>query len=134
MLNKEDATALRAAYKAHLDEELSQVCSYVPSMSMLRDQWSEMVWPANEDAVRDPDTGVDNAILKAVGRASVAVPDEFVQHLFLKLILGLWVCRRYTPGYTDTSNTVCKVSTVERGLTGPPPRCVSELIALLMSR
>ena len=45
---------------------------------MLDDRWSGMVWPAGKDATSDPDTGVDQETLKAIGRASVKVPDEFV--------------------------------------------------------
>jgi probable 2-oxoglutarate dehydrogenase E1 component DHKTD1 len=45
---------------------------------MLQDQWSGMVWPASEEARSDPDTGVERETLKAIGRASVTVPDGFV--------------------------------------------------------
>ena len=46
---------------------------------MLKDQWSNMVWPASEEAISDPDTGVERETLKLIGRASVKVPDEFVR-------------------------------------------------------
>jgi hypothetical protein len=46
---------------------------------MLKDQWSNMVWPASEEAISDPDTGVERETLKLIGRASVKVPEEFVR-------------------------------------------------------
>ena len=38
-----------------------------------------MVWPTDEDAIHDPVTGVDESILQKVGKASVAVPEDFVR-------------------------------------------------------
>jgi hypothetical protein len=45
---------------------------------MLKDQWSSMVWPASNEAVKNPDTGLPAEHLQHIGRASVAVPDGFV--------------------------------------------------------
>jgi probable 2-oxoglutarate dehydrogenase E1 component DHKTD1 len=46
---------------------------------MLKEQWGSMVWPASEEAISDPDTGVERETLKVIGRASVKVPDEVVR-------------------------------------------------------
>lgn len=77
-MSHDDATALRKSYKVRLEDHLSNVASYIPSASMLEDQWSGMVWPASKEADSNPDTGVDNKTLEHIGRASVAVPDGFV--------------------------------------------------------
>ena len=96
---------MRAAYEAHLSAELAAADTYtVPreKAPMLGAQWGGMVWPGSssdnglpgtasedvngdsdaQDVVvdADPDTGVDVARLRAVGRASVAVPDGFAIH------------------------------------------------------
>ncbi|KAF8873445.1 ribonucleotide reductase [Gymnopilus junonius] len=78
VLMHQETTAVCAAYKSHLEAELVKTASYVPSASMLQEQWSGMVWPASEAAVHDPATGVNRAVLDRLGRASVAVPEGFV--------------------------------------------------------
>ena len=78
LLRQEDAANLRTEYKAHLDSQLSHVASYAPSASMLQDQWRGMVWPASNEAVRNPETGVGRDVLKQVANASVMVPERFV--------------------------------------------------------
>lgn len=45
-----------------------------------------MVWPNGSEAKFDPNTGVDEAQLKTIGRASVTAPNGFVRFLVL---LGL---------------------------------------------
>ncbi|KAF8877232.1 dehydrogenase E1 and transketolase domain-containing protein 1 [Gymnopilus junonius] len=83
VLSQEDISSVRTSYKSYLEEELATVPSYVPSASMLTDQWNSIVWPASVDAVHDPVTGVDRPVLEKVGRASVAVPEGFEIHLKL---------------------------------------------------
>lgn len=78
VLTAQNIASVRESYKSHLETELAKVDGYVPTASMLQDQWSGMVWPASEAAERDPPTGVKAEILEKVGRASVAVPDGFV--------------------------------------------------------
>ncbi|KDR79783.1 hypothetical protein GALMADRAFT_241860 [Galerina marginata CBS 339.88] len=80
VLTHQETTDVRTAYKSHLEAELAKTASYVPSASMLQDQWSGIVWPASDAAVHDPATGVDRAVLDRVGRASVAVPEGFEIH------------------------------------------------------
>lgn len=59
LISKEDVSALRTSYKSHLDEHLAQADAYKPSTAALfQGQWKGIVWPASEDAVRDPDNGV----------------------------------------------------------------------------
>ena len=48
---------------------------------MLQGQWSGIIWPGSEDAVPEPETGVDAETLKSVGKASVTVPEGFVSGL-----------------------------------------------------
>jgi probable 2-oxoglutarate dehydrogenase E1 component DHKTD1 len=78
VLTAQNVASVRESYRSHLETELAKVDGYLPTASMLQDQWSGMVWPASEAAERDPPTGVKAEILEKVGRASVAVPDGFV--------------------------------------------------------
>ncbi|KAF5378852.1 hypothetical protein D9615_006945 [Tricholomella constricta] len=80
ILNENDITEVRTAYKLHLEAELSKVGSFVPEASMLEGQWKGIVWPASKEAEFDPVTGVDQETLTKVGKASVAVPDGFQVH------------------------------------------------------
>ncbi|KAG7444529.1 2-oxoglutarate dehydrogenase, E1 component [Guyanagaster necrorhizus] len=79
-LMTEDITNVREQHKLHLSDELEKVPSYVPTASMLQDQWAGMVWPISESAVETPDTGVDRDTLILVGKASVQVPEGFEIH------------------------------------------------------
>ncbi|KAJ7025371.1 dehydrogenase E1 and transketolase domain-containing protein 1 [Mycena alexandri] len=80
VLDANKIASVRAAYKSELEAQLSRVPSYVPSASMLEKQWKGMVWPASSAANGNPETGVNQAELKNVGRASVKIPDEFEIH------------------------------------------------------
>ncbi|TFK48888.1 dehydrogenase E1 and transketolase domain-containing protein 1 [Heliocybe sulcata] len=80
VISREDATALRSSYKAHLDKQLSKVDEYVPKVKLGQGHWKGIVWPADPAADRDPDTGLDGEVLKGIARASVAVPDGFKIH------------------------------------------------------
>ena len=53
---------------------------------MFSGQWSGITWPGSSDAVRDPDTGVEEETLKTVGRASVTVPEGFVSRRFREVV------------------------------------------------
>ena len=53
---------------------------------MFSGQWSGITWPGSRDAVRDPDTGVQEETLKTVGRASVTVPEGFVSRRFREVV------------------------------------------------
>ncbi|KDQ09592.1 hypothetical protein BOTBODRAFT_116863 [Botryobasidium botryosum FD-172 SS1] len=79
-LTAEKAASLRTSYKKHLDEQLQAVPAFAPEANMLKAQWSDMRWPATEEAVQDPETGVDEATLKRVGKESVTVPVDFEIH------------------------------------------------------
>ena len=46
--------------------------------SIVRGKWNDMVWPGSTSANYNPDTGVDEAALVEVGRASVQATDGFV--------------------------------------------------------
>lgn len=93
-----------------------------------------MVWPASEDAIWDPDTGVEAETLKTIAKASVKVPDGFVRELFIFyacLPVNPGPSRKYTRGYNVMSNTVSNLSIQAKGSIGLQQRCV--IIALLMT-
>ncbi|OSX61116.1 hypothetical protein POSPLADRAFT_1074828 [Postia placenta MAD-698-R-SB12] len=82
-MSHEEAATMRSSYKAKLASELSAADSYDPvshAVSMLQEQWKGLVWPADDNAVRDPETGVDREVLLRVGRASVSVSEGFEIH------------------------------------------------------
>lgn len=81
ILSQESVSGLRTSYKDHLNSELAQADSYQPQASMLQKQWSGIVWPASDEALRHPDTGVDSDTLKTVGKASVSYGDGIVSIL-----------------------------------------------------
>jgi probable 2-oxoglutarate dehydrogenase E1 component DHKTD1 len=78
VLDAAGISEMRTAYKDKLEEELKASETYEPVADHLQNQWSEMVWPGAEDAIRDPETGVGEDTLKQVAKASVAVPTGFV--------------------------------------------------------
>ncbi|KAF8172057.1 dehydrogenase E1 and transketolase domain-containing protein 1 [Mycena galopus ATCC 62051] len=80
VLDANKIASVRAAYKSELEAALSRVSTHVPSASMLEKQWKGMVWPASPSADRKPETGVEAEQLKAVGRASVQIPEGFEIH------------------------------------------------------
>ncbi|KAJ6621901.1 dehydrogenase E1 and transketolase domain-containing protein 1 [Mycena sp. CBHHK59/15] len=80
VLDPNKIASVRADYKSQLDAALSKVSSYVPSASMLEKRWKGMVWPASAAAESSPDTGVEQDLLKTVGKASVTVPEGFQVH------------------------------------------------------
>ena len=80
-MTETEISDIRSSYKALLEAELSKAPSYIPTIAsapMLAGQWSGIVWPASTDAVWDPDTGVEKESLVKIGRASVAVSQNFV--------------------------------------------------------
>ncbi|KAK0207621.1 thiamine diphosphate-binding protein [Armillaria fumosa] len=79
-LTTEDIANVREQHKSNLNDKLDKVPSYVPTASMLREQWAGMVWPISKGAVQFLDTGVDKDILIRVGKASVQVPGGFEIH------------------------------------------------------
>ncbi|KAG8734031.1 hypothetical protein FRC11_013087 [Ceratobasidium sp. 423] len=81
LLSEEKAAAGRAAYKQHLEKELTKADSYQPQADMLGGKWSGMIWPGDSTkANHKPKTGVDSRTLVEVGKASVAVPVGFATH------------------------------------------------------
>jgi 2-oxoglutarate dehydrogenase complex dehydrogenase (E1) component-like enzyme len=78
VLDRTKIAAIRTAHKSGLETALSRVSAYVPSASMLEKQWAGMVWPTSATAERNPATGVEQELLKDVGRASVNIPEGFV--------------------------------------------------------
>lgn len=81
VIASETAKSVRESYKAYLNDELVQSDSYKPEARMLQQQWAGLVWPASQEAVRNPETGVDQETLVKVGKASVDVPEGFVSTL-----------------------------------------------------
>lgn len=80
VMTSEEILSLRTDYKAHLDTALAQVPTYVPSQTMLKNQWEGMVWPTSPEAAHEPETGVPREVLSRVVKASVEVPAGFEIH------------------------------------------------------
>lgn len=87
ILAPHDIQLVRTSYKSHLESELAKVPSYVPdpeSPSMLKNQWTDIVWPTSSQSKEslnvEVDTGVGKDILKHIGKASVWVPEGFEVH------------------------------------------------------
>ncbi|KAF8997053.1 dehydrogenase E1 and transketolase domain-containing protein 1 [Cyathus striatus] len=80
VLTQADITSIRSAYRDHLESELTETPSYQPAPFTSTGQWSEIVWPASEEANHNPITGVQGETLKDIGKASVTVPDGFEIH------------------------------------------------------
>ncbi|KAG6905747.1 hypothetical protein DXG01_000968 [Tephrocybe rancida] len=76
----ESIASVRDSRKSHLGAELVLVPEFKPTALMLEARWGGMAWPASEEAVFDPKTGVRMEILRRVGRVSVAVPENFGVH------------------------------------------------------
>jgi len=126
VLTPEDIDNVRKSYKSHLEAELAKVPGYLPSASMLQEQWSGIVWPVNKEAEHDPITGLDRSILQQVGRASVAVPEGFVSpfvfymtHVFTHCCLTF---RKFILSCNDTSRIGYRVLSLVKVLTSPLPR------------
>ena len=83
---------------------------------MLQKQWAGLVWPASSDAVRNPETGVDQETLVKVGKSSVDVPEDFVSRVLMiqANVIENSITRKYTPDFRGMSNLVFKVWKVER--------------------
>ena len=88
VLTKDAAEAVRARHKDFLASELAAAPAHTPgsNLTMFSGQWSGITWPGSSDAVRDPDTGVQEETLKTVGRASVTVPEGFVSRRFREVV------------------------------------------------
>ncbi|TRM58893.1 thiamine diphosphate-binding protein [Schizophyllum amplum] len=87
-LTAAEAEQERTTYRAELEAELAREGArdsttgepaYKPEWKA-PPGWESMVWPASSDAIRAPDTGVDERTLAEIGRASVAVPEGFALH------------------------------------------------------
>lgn len=77
-MTAEEIAEARQAHKALLEENLTAVSSFEPTVPTPNDQWSQMVWPASGRA-ENPDTGVPEHVLRDVGKASVTIsPEGFV--------------------------------------------------------
>lgn len=79
MLSAEDVSDVRNSYKSYLESELAKAPSFVPTTSMLKEQWNGIVWPNSKESSHCPETGVEESILERVGKASVAMPEGFVR-------------------------------------------------------
>ncbi|EMD32179.1 hypothetical protein CERSUDRAFT_118815 [Gelatoporia subvermispora B] len=83
VLTPDEAATLRTTHRDFLASQLTAADpdrSPVHPPAMLGGPWAGLTWPAKADAVRDPETGVAEEVLLDIGRASVAVPDDFEIH------------------------------------------------------
>ncbi len=78
MIRPDTPVAARSAYKEHLETSLKAVDDYKPENTISQRQWKGIVWPASGEADRCPESGVSHETLIQIGKASVAVPDNFV--------------------------------------------------------
>jgi probable 2-oxoglutarate dehydrogenase E1 component DHKTD1 len=78
LVDKAADTDLRSQCTSELDAQLGQAHEFVPTADMLTSRWSGLVWPADEAAIRHPETGVEIETLRQIGRASVGLPAGFV--------------------------------------------------------
>ena len=79
VITSAEAQGVRDAIRNRLDAELAQADAYIPTTTMLQGQWKGLVWPASEQAMHNPPTGVTRDVLEKAGRASVTVPAGFVR-------------------------------------------------------
>jgi probable 2-oxoglutarate dehydrogenase E1 component DHKTD1 len=80
VMTAEEVADVRKSHRALLEEKLAAVPSFEPAPPTPSEQWSAMVWPASDEAKKDPDTGVSEAVLRDVGKASVTIsPEGFVR-------------------------------------------------------
>ncbi|KAI8912779.1 thiamine diphosphate-binding protein [Gorgonomyces haynaldii] len=78
ILSADQIKAFREQYFSHLEQQLEASYSYKPDVEAFKGKWSGMI-PTTK-AVTKPDTGVDVDVLKQVGLASVATPENFKVH------------------------------------------------------
>lgn len=87
MIEQRDSEEFRQNRVSYLQSELDQCGSYQPTSEWdagkdsehARRAWKEMVWPGSPAAVYDPQTGIDEHMLRQVGTASVEIPKDFVR-------------------------------------------------------
>ena len=86
VLTAEDVDALKAKFRAHLDEELAAADGYKPNKAdWLDGRWSKMGF-ADDDARRG-ETGVAIETLKEVGRRITTIPQDFNAHKTIQRLL-----------------------------------------------
>jgi 2-oxoglutarate dehydrogenase E1 component len=86
VLTQQDVDGMQAAFRSHLDEELSASEGYKPNKA----DWLDGRWSAigfAEDEARRGDTGVAIEVLKDVGRRITAVPHDFTPHKTIQRML-----------------------------------------------
>jgi 2-oxoglutarate dehydrogenase E1 component len=86
VVGAEEVEAMKARFRAHLDEELAAASGYRPNKAdWLDGRWSKMGF-AGDDARRG-ETGVAIDNLKEVGRRITAIPQDFNAHRTIQRIL-----------------------------------------------
>jgi 2-oxoglutarate dehydrogenase E1 component len=86
VLTQQEVDGMQAAFRGHLDEELSASEGYKPNKA----DWLDGRWSAigfAEDEARRGDTGVAVEVLKEVGRRITAVPQDFNPHKTIQRLL-----------------------------------------------
>jgi probable 2-oxoglutarate dehydrogenase E1 component DHKTD1 len=63
------------------------------------EQWNGIVWSTDKSANHSPKTGVYKSVLEEVGKASVAIPEDFVR------ISSVWRSLKLTRFAGDSSET-----------------------------
>ena len=105
-MTAEEIAEARKSHKASLEEKLAAVSSFEPTLPTPSDQWREMVWPASDEAQKNPDTGLSEETLRNVGKASVTIsPEGFVRFLARSLLSQY--SHIYDSGNPSPSKTPC---------------------------
>lgn len=86
-MTAEEIAGARKSHKALLEERFAAVSSFEPTFPTPNDQWRTMVWPADEKAEKNPDTGVSEETLRNVGKASVTISSEGFVRFSTRLLL-----------------------------------------------
>lgn len=85
IITPKDVSDSRSSYNSYLEAELTKASSHSPTISRLQEQWNGIVWSTDKSANHDPKTGIDRDVLEKVGKASIAIPEDFVW-IFVNLL------------------------------------------------
>jgi len=81
IVSPKDISDSKNLYKSYLEAQLTESSTYIPTNSRLKEQWKGIVWSTDKSANHSPQTGVHKSVLEKVGKASVAIPEDFVGFL-----------------------------------------------------
>lgn len=82
ILSTEEISSFRQSRNSSLESALASSEQFKPEADHLKGKWGKagMVWPASEEALHDPETGLSKDFLKKIGKQSVDLPKGFNVH------------------------------------------------------